>query len=107
MFGALIPLVSSIIGAFAAKKSGDKAKQAVQLDPATQAIQNQALQYQQARMMLMQPLFERLAAGANQRLPASYGAPTIGQMQSPYAGQAFSQLARRMPPPEGRQRYQA
>jgi hypothetical protein len=96
-----VPAIMSAVGTGAAMYSAKKSRDAMKPDPATQRMQTQALQMQNDRMKMFQPLLQRMAAGASSRLPASYGAPSIGQMRTPGAGQAMSQLARAMPPPAG------
>jgi hypothetical protein len=95
--------------AYAAHKSGEAGK----LPPDQQAMQNQALQVQNQRMLMQNPLFEQLTQGAMSRqprsaMPASYQLPNL--LQPGQGGQAvprgqntnaaLSQLGRRMRPPQ-------
>jgi hypothetical protein len=108
MLGTTAALIASAIAAAGSTAStmyaANKASKAAKLPASTQKLQDQSLQLQNQRMQMFQPLLQRMSAGANQRLPASYGAPTIGQMRTPGAGQALSQLARGLPGPEQRRR---
>lgn len=105
-----IPLIAAGVGTAGSVYAANKAANAAKPDPTTQAMQNAALAEQQKRSKMFDPMMAMLATQAQNRLPQSMrgGAPSIGQMRSPYAGQAISQLARGLPGPGGqrRQRYQ-
>jgi len=101
-----IPAIMSAAGTGAALYSAKKGRDAMKPDPATQRMQTRALQLQNQRTQMMQPLLQRMVAGMSNRLPASYGAPSIAQMRTPGAGQAMSQLALGLPGPRQRQLYQ-
>lgn len=102
MFGFLIPAITSIIGAVASKKAGDKAKKAAQLSPQTQGYQDAALRMQHERMQMLAPLYEQLLSGVSGRMAGA--APSIGQMRTPGTGQAISRLAQGLPGPAARRR---
>jgi hypothetical protein len=110
---AVIPLIVAGIGAASTAYASHKTGEAGKLSPEQQAMQDQALQTQNQRMLMQNPLFEQLTQGAMSRqprsaMPASYQLPNL--LQPGQGGQAvprgqntnaaLSQLGRRMRQPQ-------
>jgi hypothetical protein len=120
----LVPSAISALGLLLGMK-GNKPT----LDPQQQAMQNQALQIQNSRMIMQNPLFEMLTQGAMSRqprsaMPASYqlqnyggNYPTQGNPMQRFnpgmlqngsaVGSAVQALARGIDQPRGRMRREA
>jgi hypothetical protein len=106
----LIPVVGPIVGALAGMAGANKATKAAKLPTEMEQAQTQAMQLANQRMLLTNPLYERLVQGATNRLAnsaqpgyqAQGGYPAMPR-RSPGMGQAMSRLAQNLPPPGARQ----